>query len=165
MAGKSNLVAALAALAAAMAIPASAGATTVLKANMTGAQVANPEGGAPQGEGAAVITVHPRRGRLCFEISYWGLGGKAIGGHLRRGGPGKTSRPMATLFVGRSPSPVSGCLRDLPRRPLRRLERKPQKHFVDLTTRRYERGAVRGQLRPQVRNLGGPSGGAQAPWR
>ncbi len=161
MHGKSTLIATVAALAAGFTIPAFAGATTVLKSNMTGAQIVNDAGGAPRGVAHATVSVNPDRGRLCFQIDYSGLGGKATAGYLRRGRAGQTAMPMATLFAGRTASPASGCVRGLPARGLRRLERKPQRHYVDLATRKYAKGAVRGQLRFEARQVGGPpSGGA-----
>ena len=160
MPGKNTLVASVAALAAGLAIPASAGAATVLKSNMTGAQVVNSNGGAPRGVAHATVRVNSKRARLCFEITYSGLGGKARAGHLRRGAAGRMSRPLATLFAGRAASPVAGCVYDIERRALRRLERKPEKHYLDLTTRRFQKGAVRGQLRFETRgNVGGPPSG------
>lgn len=164
MPGKRTLVASIAALAAGLTVPAAAGAATVLKANMTGAQVVNSDGGAPSGVAHAMLRVNAERARVCFEIEYSGLGGKATAGYLRRGEAGQMARPLATLFVGRAASPVSGCVDELSPRAVRRLDRRPQAHYLDLATRRYSRGAVRGQLRFETRSdLGGaPSGGSPA---
>ena len=41
---------------------------------------------------------------------------------------------------------MSGCVRDVRKRVVKRLKRKPQKHYVDIDTRAYPDGAVRGQL-------------------
>src|SRR5215210_4633124 len=91
---------------------AAAGATTVLKSRMTGAQVVNDAGGAPRGVAQATLKLNPARDRICFDIAYSGLGGKATAGYLRHGGPGQLARPAVVLFTGRAASTVSGCTDD-----------------------------------------------------
>jgi hypothetical protein len=133
-------------LGAALTVPATVGAATVLKSRMTGAQIVNDEGGAPTGVAQATITLNEPRHRLCFEIAYSGLGGKATGGFLREGRPGDTARPAVVLFSGRSSSPVSGCVSEVATKAMSALADHPAGHYVDLTTRRLPKGAVRGQL-------------------
>lgn len=149
-------------LVAGLAVPAvAAGAADVLKARMTGAQIVNDAGGAPQGVAQATISLNDSRRRVCFEIEYSGLGGRATGGFLRRGGPGELARPSVVLFTGSSESPVSGCVSRVPSKTLTALSERPTGHYVDLTTRRHPKGAVRGQLRPgdDAGELEGPSSG------
>lgn len=144
MRGKLVLVAVMAAV---LATPAAvSAATTVLKSRMTGAQIANDEGGAPRGIAQATISLNEPRHRLCFEISYSGLGGQATGGYLRRGGPGELARPAVVLFSGRSASPVSSCVSDVATKTMTELSDHPGGYYVDLTTRKLPKGAVRGQL-------------------
>lgn len=133
----------------------------MLKARMTGAQIANEAGGAPRGVAQATISLHDSRQRVCFEIEYAGLGGQATGGSLRRGGPGELARPSVVLFTGSTESPVSGCVSGVPSKTFTALSQRPAGHYVDLTTRRYPKGAVRGQLRPGEASgeLEGPSSG------
>jgi hypothetical protein len=130
---------------------------------MTGAQIVNDDGGAPRGTAQATITLNNGRHRLCFEIAYGGLGGKATGGFLRQGHRGDTARPAVILFSGRSASPVSGCVRDVPAKTIAALAKHPAGHYVDLTTRRLPKGAVRGQLRDgsaaEEEELEGPPSG------
>ena len=139
------------------------GAASVLKSRMTGAQIANDDGGAPRGTGQAAISVNRDRGRLCFEIEYSGLGGKATGGFLRHGGPGELSRPAVVLFSTRAASPVSGCVSNVPAKTLSAIDERPSSHYVDVTTGEYPKGAIRGQLRGSSTTdqelEGPPSGG------
>lgn len=154
-----------AAAAAAPAAPAAGDAATILKSNMTGAQIVNPQGGAPNGVADAILRVKPRRGRVCFSISYAGLGGRATSGFLRRGAQGEMSRPLAILFSARAGSPVKGCVRGVRKRPLRRLVADPGEHYVDLATRKRSKGAVRGQLLPTTGAVAGPPSGGSSPGR
>ena len=144
MRGKLVLVAILAAV---LATPAAvSAAATVLKSRMTGAQIANDDGGAPRGIAQATISLNEPRHRLCFEISYSGLGGQATGGYLRRGGPGELARPAVVLFSGRSVSPVDGCVANVATKTISELSDNPDGYYMDLTTRKLPKGAVRGQL-------------------
>lgn len=130
----------------------------MLKARMTGAQIVNEAGGSPRGVAQATISLNDSRRRVCFEIEYAGLGGRATGGFLRRGGPGELARPSVVLFTGSTASPASGCVSGVPSKTLSALSQRPAGHYVDLTTRRHPKGAVRGQLRS-----GGDSGELEGP--
>ena len=143
MRGKLVLFAVLSAL---LVLPAAVGAATVLKSRLTGAQIANDNGGAPRGVGQVTISLNESRQRLCFEVDYSGLGGKATGGFLRQGGPGELARPAVVLFSERAASPVTGCVAQVPSKTLTSLRDHPAGHYVDLTSRRFPKGAIRGQL-------------------
>lgn len=144
-------------------VPASVGAATVLKSRMTGAQVINDDGGAPRGVAQATLHLNASRGRICFEVAYSGIGGKATAGYLRRGSPGQMARPAVVLFADRSASPARDCVEDVGARTMQALERHPAAQYVDLASTRYPKGAVRGQLRggdvDQGELNGPPSGG------
>lgn len=161
--GKARTFAVVAVLAAPLAVPASVGAASVLKARMTGAQIVNDDGGAPRGVGQATLTVDEAVGRVCFEIAYSGLGGRAMAGYLREGDPGQMARPALTLFADRAASPARGCIGDVRARTITALSEHPAAHYVDLATRRFPKGAVRGQLRDSGHTEqeleGPPSGG------
>jgi CHRD domain len=149
-------------LAAGLLPPAALGAATVLKSRLTGAQIVNDDGGAPRGVAQATLSLNEPRQRLCFEIAYSGLGGKATAGYLREGGPGELARPAVTLFSEAAASPVSGCVAEVPMKTLSGLRRHPAGHYVDLATRRLPKGAVRGQLHSGAgigATLEGPSSG------
>jgi hypothetical protein len=166
MRGKASLTALVAALATAVTVPAVVEAATVLKSRMTGAQIVNADGGSPRGIAQATLTVNELGQRICFEIAYEGLGGKAIAGYLREGAPGQMARPTVTLFAGRLASPARGCVEEVPPRVLTALRDHPARHYVDLATRRYPKGAVRGQLRGGEHEeglAGPPSGGIGRP--
>jgi hypothetical protein len=162
MRGRVTTVAVVAVLSAALAGPAAVGAATVLKSRMTGAQVVNDHGGAARGVAQATLTLDASRHRICFELHYSGLGGKATAGYLRQGKPGQMARPAVVLFAGRAANPVDGCVDDVSGQLLDELERHPAAHYVDLASAKFPKGAVRGQLRGSGEDAelqGPPSGG------
>lgn len=162
MGRRASGLAVVAVLAAGLAVPATVGAATVLKSRMTGAQVVNDDGGAPRGVAQATLNLNEARHRICFEIAYSGLGGKATAGYLRHGEPGQMARPAVVLFADRAASPAAGCADDVGRRTMQALQRHPGAHYVDLASARYPKGAVRGQLRGgdvDEAQLGGPPSG------
>ena len=153
----------VAALAAGLIVPATVGAATVLKSRMTGAQVVNDDGGAPRGVAQATLHLNADRHRLCFEIAYSGLGGRATAGYLRQGEPGQMARPAVVLFARRASDPVSGCVGAVGNRTMRGLQQRPGAYYVDLASAGFPKGAVRGQLRAgdvdEAELEGPPSGG------
>jgi hypothetical protein len=159
---KAGTLAAAAVLVAGLAVPAAVGAASVLKSRMTGAQIANDDGGAPRGLARATLRLEDGRSRVCFEIEYSGLGGKATAGYVRHGQPGQTARPAIVLFSGRAASPVTGCVGKVGKRTFAGLSEHPGGYSVDLATAKLPKGAVRGQLRGvggEQQLEGPPSGG------
>jgi hypothetical protein len=158
---KASVLALAAVLTTGLTVPTVVAAATVLKSRMTGAQIVNEDGGAPRGVAQASLTLNEPAHRICFEISYHGLGGKATGGYLRRGRPGDMARPAVVLFAARGSNPVSGCVDGVDQRTIDGLAAHPAGHYVDLTTARFPKGAVRGQLRNGGEETleGPPSGG------
>jgi hypothetical protein len=159
---KARSLALVATLTAALIAPAMVGAATVLKSRMTGAQIVNDDGGSPRGVADATLRLNPERHRVCFEIAYTGLGGKATAGYLRRGGRGETAPPAVVLFAGaRFASPVTGCAA-VSGRTIAALQAHPAAHYVDLATAARPKGAVRGQLHgpgADEHELDGPASG------
>ena len=135
----------VAALCVAFAIPLAASAGTVITAKLKANQIVNPRGGDPNGKGNVRLNVNRVKQRICYRVEYSGLG-TVTGSHLHRGDRGKIGRNVLALFDGTRPSPVEGCLRDVRKRIIKRLKRKPGNHYVDIDSRAYPNGALRGQL-------------------
>lgn len=143
---KRTLAAVVAAFAVCLAIPIYAGAGTALTAHATGDQIVNPSGGDPNGEADFRLKVNRVKQRICFDISFSGIK-DVTGAHLHKGGPGEIARPIVTFFeVEGADSPQQGCVRDVRKRIVKRLKRKPEAHYVDIDSEKHPNGAVRGQL-------------------
>ena len=91
------------------------------------------------------LKVNRAKKRICYEITYRNLE-DVTGAHLHKGDRGEIGREILTLFEGDEASPVSGCVRDVRKRIVKRLKRKPEAHYVDIDTEAYPDGAIRGQL-------------------
>jgi hypothetical protein len=143
---RKRLIVASIAATVALAIPMFAVGATGITAHMTGAQVANPNGGDPDGSANITLRVNRVKGRLCFVLTYKKLSGHVTGAFLHKGNEGQIARPIVALFEGDHASPVQACVHDLRDRIVRRLKRKPEGHYVDVDTSKYPDGAVRGQL-------------------
>ena len=134
-----------AALCVALAVPMVASGATRISAHLTAGQIVNPNGGDPGATADIKLRVNRVKQRICFRITYRNLE-QVTGSHLHRGDQGEIARPIVTLFEGDEASPARGCVRDVRKRIVKRLKRKPEAHYVDIDTKAYPDGAVRGQL-------------------
>ncbi len=140
------ITAGVAALIAAVAIPMTASGATRISANLTGAQIVNPNGGDPDGSAKLKLRVNRVKERLCFKLNTSGLS-KITGAFIHKGAAGAVGRDVIVLFNTREPSgEIKACEHNVRSRILRRLKRKPGQHYADVTTKAYPDGAVRGQL-------------------
>lgn len=129
-------------LCAAGALPAlalSQSGAVVLKATLSGK--AERPAGAPAGRGTATIKVAGTR--VCWSLRVAGTDAPTAA-HVHRGGPGVASGPVA-VPLGKT-FKRSGCTA-APAATARALVRAPGRFYVNVHTKRYPAGAVRGQLR------------------
>ncbi len=141
-----TIVTAVAASATALAIPMFASGATGITANLTGAQVVNPSGGDPDGSAKVAIRVNRVKARLCFRLKESGLS-TMTGAFVHKGAAGQIARPIITLFNTRESGSYRACEHNVRPRLIKRLKRKPGLHYVDITTKQYPNGAVRGQFK------------------
>jgi len=136
---------AIAVFAGALAIPMLAVAGTGITAKLDAQEIVNPNGGDPNGSAKVRLKVNRVKQRICYRVKYTGLH-KLTGSFIHKGDPGEIKRPIITLFEGNEKSPVRGCVNDVRKRVVKRLKRKPELHYVDVDTKKYPDGAIRGQL-------------------
>jgi hypothetical protein len=101
--------------------------------------------GDPDGRGSATVIVH--RGRaLCFGIAVTGIG-VPIAASIHSGRRSTTGPVVLALAAPRSghPGAASGCVAGGPRL-LADVAAHPRRYYVDVATRAYPAGALRGQL-------------------
>ena len=134
------------AVGACLAVPIVAIGATGISAQLTGANVVNSNGGDPDGSAKVTLRVNRVKQRVCYKIKYRKLEAQVTGAFLHKGSSGQIARPVFALFKGDIASPVHGCVHDVRKRIVRRLKRKPSQHYVDIDTRNFPNGAVRGQL-------------------
>ena len=136
-----------AALAASYGAAASTGSTRsaatfhpVVVATLTGR--AEVPKGSTAGSGTARVTLNLKTSKACWTLSVKGLD-KTLSAHVHKALPGKTGPvviPLGAKFVTR------GCVK-VPNKSLTAVGRNPRAYYVNVHTKRYPNGAIRGQLR------------------
>jgi hypothetical protein len=95
------------------------------------------------GSGTARVTLNLKTGKACWRISVKGLT-KTLSAHVHKAAPGKTGPvviPLGARFL------KSGCV-TVPKTSLKAVGTNPRGYYVNVHTRKYPNGAIRGQLRP-----------------
>lgn len=93
------------------------------------------------GSGTARITLNLKTGKACWKLSVRGLD-KTLSAHVHKGIPGKTGPvviPLGARFA------TKGCV-TVPERSLRAVGKNPGAYYVNVHTKRYLNGAIRGRL-------------------
>ena len=136
------------ALIAALAIPAANAAPAQLSAKLKGNEEV-PGPGDPNGRGEAAVTVKRKKRKVCFALEFRRIG-EPTAAHIHKGADGVAGPVKVTLFEDPEglpvPGAVDGCVRDLKRRLVRKLAKRPQRFYVNLHNAEYPDGAIRGQL-------------------
>jgi CHRD domain len=112
---------------------------------LTGAQEA-PDPGDPNGSGQATITMRPPKGFLCFEIQVQRIQLPAIGAHIHQAPPGEPGPVVVPLGAPDETGTARGCMSGLSNQLLRHIALRPHEFYVNVHTRKFPAGAVRGQL-------------------
>jgi len=100
-----------------------------------------PTKGSRTGSGRIVIRLSGKTGKACWAITTRNIG-KALSAHVHRGLPGKTGRvviPLGDTYLRQ------GCV-SLSKNVINAVAAAPGNYYVDLHTRTYLNGALRGQL-------------------
>jgi hypothetical protein len=122
-----------------------AATSTKYKAAMSGAQEVPAI--KSKATGTATITVTGKK--LCYVIVSRNLGEVPQAGHVHSGKKGKAGAVFVTLFAKPKPLKkyrVSGCV--TPRAAqLKAIAAKPSAYYVNVHTKKYANGALRGQLK------------------
>jgi hypothetical protein len=149
---KLSLAGGVLALLAALAIPADARAPVQLSAQLKGNEEV-PGPGDPNGKGEAFVNVKRKKRKVCFQLEFKKIG-PPTAGHIHKGAEGVAGPVKVTLFEDPEglpvPGAVEGCVRDLKRRLIRKLAKRPGKFYVNLHNEEYPDGAIRGQLGPAL---------------
>lgn len=125
-----------------------ASAATTVTAQLNGAaEVPGP--GDPDGMGRARIRVEPNEGWLCFRVGWRDIA-RPKAAHVHRGGPAVAGPVKVELFAGAalpaSIDAVHGCVENVRERLLRKIQRHPERFYVNVHNRPFPDGAIRGQL-------------------
>jgi hypothetical protein len=123
-----------------LAMPA-AGAAGTLKATMTGAEEV-PAAGDPDGKGTAVIVLDTEKNTACYEFTLENIG-EPTAAHIHTGAKGVAGPPVIDLKIRTNGN--KGCVPADPT-ALKTIAGNPSGHYVNVHTKDYGNGAIRGQL-------------------
>jgi CHRD domain len=99
--------------------------------------------GSPTGSGTAKITLEPSKGKVCFRLTWSGIGSPTAS-HIHKGARGKAGNIVVALF-GNPPAKHSGCV-SAKKSLVSAIAKTPGAYYVNIHTKRYPAGAIRGQL-------------------
>ena len=122
-----------------VAVSASA-ATKTITATMKGT-TETPKGD-PNGKGTAKITLDTSRGRVCFKLSWSGIG-TPNASHIHKGKKGTAGPVVVPLFGGAAKH--SGCVK-ASKSLIRQIAKSPASYYVNVHNAAFPGGAIRAQL-------------------
>jgi CHRD domain-containing protein len=129
--------------------PAASARPRVHEARLNGEKEIGTEGDA-NGRGTAVITTQWKKRRVCFALG-WRRLGPVVAAHIHVGGRRVAGDVVVPLYTGaelpRYVNALGGCIKNVDRKLIGRINRNPQGYYVNIHTRGYPDGAIRGQLR------------------
>jgi CHRD domain len=117
------------------------GSTKTINVKLTG-KVEVPKG-SPTGSGTAVIKLEPSKGKVCFTLT-WKKIDTVTASHIHKGAKG-TAGNIVVAFFGNPPAKHSGCVKAA-KSLIQAIEKKPSAYYVNVHTKKYPAGAIRGQL-------------------
>jgi hypothetical protein len=123
------------------AVVASAAAVPTYTVHMTGSQEI-PKG-SPKGKGTFLYQLKTGSGRLCYSLKWSGIG-TPFAAHVHkapRGTEGVVVIPLSTS----APVAHSGCVK-VKKSLLLAIKKHPGNYYVNVHTKKYMGGAIRGQL-------------------
>jgi hypothetical protein len=102
--------------------------------------------GSAHATGTARVTLKPSTGTACWRISVAGLDrtDKKLSAYVHQGKAGKIGRAIIPLGSKYS---TKGCVTGVPAKSLKAIGSNPAAYYVNVYTKKYVHGAIRGQLR------------------
>lgn len=113
---------------------------TTLNASLRGS--AEVHKGSPTGRGTAVVRLYASAGKACWTLSVRALD-KTLSAHVHKARAGKEGPvviPLGARFAAK------GCVTGLKATTINAIVRNPRAYYVNVHTRKYLDGAIRGQL-------------------
>jgi Cu/Zn superoxide dismutase len=111
-------------------------------ATLTGAAQVNPTGDLAA-SGTATLTLNEGQGQVCFNITLNNIDPTTVTGvHIHKAPVGQNGGPPV---VPLSSNALSGCV-NAPQAVIKDIVQEPQAYYVNVHTKDFQAGAVRGQL-------------------
>ena len=100
---------------------------------------------ATAGKGMAMVSLDPASKTLSWDVTYEGLSGKALAGHIHGPAGEGANAPVLVPFTAPLTSPIKGSAK-LTEPQVKELE--TGKFYVNIHTAEHKAGEIRGQLVP-----------------
>ena len=128
-------------LLAALSLAASAfAATKTFTVSMTG-KAETPKGD-PDGKGTAKVTLNTSTGRVCFKLTWSGIG-NPVAAHIHKGKKGVAGPVVIPFFGGAAKH--TGCVK-ASKSLVSKIVKSPASYYVNVHTQAFPAGAIRAQL-------------------
>ncbi|HEX6712411.1 MAG TPA: CHRD domain-containing protein [Thermoleophilaceae bacterium] len=115
-------------------------ATKTLTVSMTG-KAETPKGD-PDGKGTAKVTLNTSTGRVCFKLTWSGIG-NPVAAHIHKGKKG-VAGPVVIPFFGAA-AKHTGCVK-ASKSLVGKIAKTPAAYYVNVHTQAFPGGAIRAQL-------------------
>jgi hypothetical protein len=108
-----------------------------------------PGPGDPNGRGEVLVKLKREKRKVCFELAFRRLNG-ASAAHIHKGAEDVAGGIKVELFAEDLPGEdrVEDCVRNVSRKLIRKIGRRPENFYVNVHNEEYPDGAIRGQLAP-----------------
>jgi hypothetical protein len=131
----------IALLAAAFLATSAFAATKTFTVKLTGGATETPKGD-PNGRGTAKVTLNSSTGRVCFKLTWSGIG-NPVAAHIHKGKKGVAGPVVIPFFGGAAKH--SGCVK-ASKSLVAKIMKSPAGYYVNVHTQAFPGGAVRAQL-------------------
>jgi CHRD domain len=107
----------------------------------------------PVATGSATVRVRSGRARICYSLVARDLSGRAVAAHIHRGAAGTAGPVLIPLKTPNAAGKASGCAK-ASKSLVRSILARPSRFYVNVHTREFLGGAIRGQLAGKRTALG-----------
>lgn len=97
------------------------------------------------GTGSATVNLYPATHKVCYSITVKGLMGKSLAAHIHKGKAGVSGPVVVMLKAPGMNGRSTGCTM-APAMVFKDMMMSPKSYYVNVHTKEYSNGAVRGQL-------------------
>jgi len=97
------------------------------------------------GSGTATITLYPKSSKVCYAVTIKGVMGYAFAAHIHKGPVGKEGPVVIPIGTPGKNGRTVGCV-NAKTFMIRAIMQNPRQYYVNVHTKEYPGGAVRGQL-------------------
>ena len=97
------------------------------------------------GSGKATVTLYPKAGKVCYAITVKGLMGTAVAAHIHKGNVGVSGPVVIQVGTPGMNGRSVGCVK-AKTSVIRAIMMSPRSYYINVHTKKYTAGAIRGQL-------------------